>query len=111
MAGYLLAIKWRGFTEALMKRTQFFMQNGDVEMRLPNGRKFLFWIPYTSSGLGYVRVTQKRFHSADDRQVCERLYGDGNTLMATPETLLTVIKREYRRRRLAEPEFGLRDDG
>ena len=52
-----------------------------------------------------------RARSRKNRQVCERLYGDGNTLMATPETLLTVIKREYRRRRLAEPEFGLHDDG
>jgi hypothetical protein len=44
---------------------------------------------------GYVR-------DEDDRQVCEQLDRTGSTLMATPRTLASIIRREYRAMRRAE---------
>ena len=37
-----------------------------------------------------------------DRQVCDRLATRGSTLRATPETLLRVIRNEYRAMRRSE---------
>lgn len=50
-------------------------------------------------GAGYVRVDDAACRFP---QVCERLSGTGSTLTASPETLLSVIRREYRRSRRAE---------
>jgi len=55
-----------------------------------------YFAPHTLSGeAGYVRI---RDSAGRYPQVCEKLYGGGNTLMATPDTLPSVIRRELRRR-------------
>jgi len=59
-----------------------------------------YFAPHTSSGQpGYVRI---RDSAGRYPQVCEKLYGGGNTLMATPDTLPSVIRRELRRRVASE---------
>jgi len=59
-----------------------------------------YFVPYSPTGrAGYVRI---RDASGRYPQVCERLNSTGDTLMATPETLPAVIRRELRRRRDAE---------
>jgi hypothetical protein len=59
-----------------------------------------YFVPYLSGGKsGYVRV---RDTAGRYPQVCEKLYSTGNTLMATPSTLLDVIRSELRRRVAAE---------
>ena len=59
-----------------------------------------YFAPYISNGsAGYVRV---RDAAGRYPQVCERLNSTGNTLMATPETLPAVIRRELRRRNAAD---------
>lgn len=63
----------------------------------------VFWIPMTSSGNAYIRE-RVRPNRANDPQVCDALYGTGNTLSATPETLIEVIRREWRARRRAETQ-------
>jgi hypothetical protein len=45
---------------------------------------------------GYVYEVTPR---GDRRQVCERLSSQGSTLMADTDTLLAVIRREYKRSR------------
>lgn len=61
----------------------------------------IFWIPSTESGRGYVR---ERTASGNDPQVCDALFHRGNTLTATPETLLQTIRREWKawRREMAK---------
>jgi hypothetical protein len=59
-----------------------------------------YFVPRIPDGKpGYVRI---RDAAGRYPQVCEKLYGTGNTLMATPETLPAVIRRELRRRVAAE---------
>ena len=59
-----------------------------------------YFVPHISTGhAGYVRI---RDSAGRYPQVCEKLYGGGNTLMATPETLAIVIRRELRRRVASE---------
>jgi len=59
-----------------------------------------YFAPHTSSGqAGYVRIRDNAGHYP---QVCERLESTGGTLMATPESLPRVIRRELRRRVAAE---------
>jgi hypothetical protein len=59
-----------------------------------------YFVPHVSDGrAGYVRI---RDTAGRYPQVCERLYGTGNTLMATEATLGAVIRRELRRRVAAE---------
>ena len=53
-----------------------------------------FWVP---SGGGYVREVDTKRPGTLGAQVCERLESRGNTLSATRETLLDLIRREYRR--------------
>ena len=48
---------------------------------------------------GYVREIGR---NSDYRQVCERLRSTGRTLMASNHTLVSVIRREWRRRQRAE---------
>jgi hypothetical protein len=57
-----------------------------------------FWVPDTTSGHTYVRerVDPQYARSQTDPQVCDGLYSNGSTLTATPETLLAVIRREWR---------------
>lgn len=50
-----------------------------------------YFVPHNG---GYVRI---RDSAGRYPQVCERLYGTGSTLMATPETLPAVIRRELRK--------------
>lgn len=56
----------------------------------PDGTVREFHIPYTSSGYGYIREGSNSGH-----QICEGLSHSGNTLSACPETLLTLIRREW----------------
>jgi hypothetical protein len=59
-----------------------------------------YFAPHTSSGqAGYVRI---RDSAGRYPQVCDGLNSTGNTLMATPETLPAVIRRELRRRNAAD---------
>lgn len=58
-----------------------------------------YFAPRSSSGkAGYVKIADGRNYP----QVCEGLASTGNTLTATPETLLSVIRREYRKMRASE---------
>ena len=58
--------------------------------------RITYFVPHTASNAaGYVRI---RDSAGQYPQVCERLYGGGDTLMATPDTLASVIRRELRRR-------------
>ena len=50
---------------------------------------------------GYVREIWPGRNS-DAQQVCEGLYSSGDTLESSTDTLLAVIRREWRRRRAAE---------
>lgn len=69
-----------------------------VTLTQPNGKVRSFHIiPNTSSGEGYVREGSNM-----GPQVCDGLVGRGNTLRATPETLLTIIRREWRKYRKSE---------
>jgi hypothetical protein len=64
-----------------------------------------YFVPHTMRGAeGYVRI---RDSAGRYPQVCERLYGGGDTLMATPTTLAAVIRRELRRR-VADERRGYR---
>ena len=59
-----------------------------------------YFVGNTTNGkLGSVRI---RDGAGRYPQVCERLESTGNTLMATTETLPTVIRRELRRRNAAD---------
>lgn len=59
-----------------------------------------YFAPHMSGGKpGYVRI---RDAAGRYPQVCERLSSTGHTLMATPETLPAVIRRELRRQAAAE---------
>ena len=59
-----------------------------------------YFAPHAPSGqAGYVRI---RDSAGRYPQVCYRLNSTGNTLMATPETLPAVIRRELRRRNAAD---------
>lgn len=59
-----------------------------------------YFAPHTSSGsAGYVRI---RDSAGRFPQVCVGLNSTGHTLMATPETLPAVIRRELRRRNAAD---------
>lgn len=54
-----------------------------------------YFVPYLSDNrAGYVRIRDSR---GQFPQVCEGLSSRGNTLMATPETLPAVIRRELRK--------------
>lgn len=55
--------------------------------------------PMSDGRPGYVRI---RDAAGRYPQVCEGLSTTGNTLMATPETLPAVIRRELRRRERRE---------
>ena len=48
----------------------------------------------------YVRRVSDRNPGTLGAQVCDSLHSAGSTLTATPATLLSVIRREYRRHRL-----------
>lgn len=62
-------------------------------------RTTVYFAPHTSDGsAGYVRIRDGGGYS----QVCERLESAGSTLMATPESLPRVIRRELRRRNAAD---------
>jgi len=65
-----------------------------VTLTTPDGVIREFHIPYTRSGDGYIREGSNMSY-----QVCEKLEHSGAALMATDETLLSVIRREWRRRR------------
>ena len=59
-----------------------------------------YFVPHMSDGkAGYVRV---RDTAGRYPQVCDGLNSTGDTLMATPETLPAVIRRELRRRNAAD---------
>ena len=62
-----------------------------VVLTQPNGRVREFHIPYTSSGTGYVREGSNM-----GPQVCDGLAHGGDTLMASDENLLDVIRRQWR---------------
>jgi len=63
-----------------------------------------YFVPVSATGrAGYVRIRDAR---GQYPQVCEGLSSTGNTLMATPETLPTVIRRELRRLRNTERREG-----
>lgn len=68
-----------------------------VTLTQPNGRVREFHIPHTTSGEGYVREGSNMGY-----QVCDGLTHSGNTLRATPETLISVIRREWRKYRQSE---------
>lgn len=62
-----------------------------------------YFAPNLSGGQpGYVRIHDK---AGRYPQVCERLSSTGSTLMATPETLPAVIRRELRRCVAAEKKL------
>jgi hypothetical protein len=65
--------------------------------------RWVFWIPTNG---GYVREGEN--HTADDKQVCERLNGRGNTLTAEDgDDLLRTIRREWKAyRELAKKELA-----
>lgn len=67
-----------------------------VVLTQPNGRVREFHIPY-ASGAGYVREGSNM-----GSQVCGGLSHRGATLMATPDNLLSVIRREWRKYRQSE---------
>jgi len=48
--------------------------------------------------VGYVHIVD----DPDRPQICEMLYSRGNTLRASRETLPSVVRREWRRRRRHE---------
>ena len=57
--------------------------------------RITYFAPHMSGGKpGYVRI---RDTAGRYPQVCERLNSTGNTLMATPESLPRVIRRELDR--------------
>lgn len=59
-----------------------------------------YFVPHMSSGQSaYVRI---RDRAGRHPQVCEGLNSTGSTLIATPETLAAVIRRELRRRVAAD---------
>lgn len=59
-----------------------------------------YFVPSTLNGSpGYVRIRDK---AGRYPQVCDHLGSRGETLTATPETLLAVIRREHRLRVAAE---------
>ena len=91
--------------ETNMKRARFTVnQSGTrVTLHTPNGVTRTFCIPYTlSSGEGYVREGDNM-----GPQVCDGLTHRGNTLRATPESLLPIIRAEWRRwKRSEEYEFS-----
>lgn len=68
-----------------------------VVLTQPNGKIREFHIPYTSSGEGYIREGSNM-----GPQVCDGLVHRGNTLSATPDTLINVIRREWRKYRKSE---------
>ena len=82
-----------------MSKTKF--QSKDfgrcVMLTQPNGKIREYHIPYTSNGNGYVRES-----SNSGPQVCDGLAHSGSTLTATPETLLSVIKREWNKYRQSD---------
>jgi hypothetical protein len=53
-----------------------------------------FWVPTHG---GYVYEVKGANHGVLGRQVCRRLSRTGSTLWATPETLIDVIRTEYRK--------------
>lgn len=55
---------------------------------------------------GYVH---EEMAGGDRRQVCERLHSQGPTLTASADTLLSVIRREYRAQRAADKRRAARD--
>lgn len=58
-------------------------------------RETIYFAPHMSGdALGYVRIRDQ-----NNSQVCEGLASTGSTLMATPDSLLRVIRRENKRRR------------
>lgn len=80
-------------------KTKFTAKNNEVSLTWKNPiteeiETATYFVPYLSDDkLGYVRLRIK-----NSPQICERLSGSGNTLMATPKTLLSVIKREHKKR-------------
>lgn len=87
-----------------MARTRFTVDHFGrrVTLHAPNGVTRVFSIPYTSSGEGYVREGDNM-----GPQVCEGLVHRGNTLRATPESLLPLIKSEWRKwKRSEDYEFS-----
>lgn len=67
-----------------------------VTLTAPGAEPREFWVPQTAGGLAYVREG-----SFSGPQVCGRLQRTGDTLRASPSTLLAVIRREWRRRQSA----------
>ena len=55
-----------------------------------------FWVPRIG---GHVRETTPERPGTLGSQVCERLTNYGNTLYATPDSIASVIRREYNRMR------------
>ena len=68
-----------------------------VVLTQTNGRVREFHIPYTSGGGGYIREGSNM-----GPQVCDGLVHRGNTLTATPDSLLSVIHGEWRKYRKSE---------
>lgn len=62
-----------------------------VVLTQPNGRVRAFHIPFVTSGKGYVREGSNM-----GPQVCAGLIHRGSTLTASAETLLDVIRAEWR---------------
>lgn len=73
-------------------RTRALSDTGEIETHT-------YWV---GDGGGYVHEITPERPGTSGRQVCERLYSSGSTLMARPETLADVIRRELRRRREAD---------
>lgn len=79
----------------MSKATFVVSENGRcVTLTTPEGVVRSFYLPQTSSGVAHVREG-----SYSGRQVCDWLLNTGNTLQATADTLLDVVRREWRRRR------------
>jgi len=75
----------------MSKARIFQLSDGDVRLIEPDGFTRTYYVPRDG---GYVRYTDSL--SADARQACARLARSGATLTATPDTLLSVIRRERR---------------
>lgn len=79
-----------------MKKARFVVSDRGrcLTLTTPEGLVRRFFIPTTSSGVAYIRED-----SYSGPQVCSWLLNTGSTLSASPDTLLDVIRREWRRRR------------
>lgn len=88
-----------------MAKTRFIADGNDVTIEYDDatsGERVTetYFVPHSVSGQPmYVRIRDK---AGRYPQVCAGLASTGSTLSATPQTLLSVIKREYKAMRAAE---------